>query len=217
MSYYREIVLPILIEHAMRGEAFAEQRRIALHACTGVALEIGFGTGLNLPHYPMTVSKIIALDPVPPPQKYLDAHELDGHPPIEFIQGDAEKIPLPSASVDCVVSTWTLCSIEKPAAALTEVHRVLKPGGFFYFLEHGLSPDPWVARAQHFLTPLQMRFAGGCHLDREIDKLISASPLEVAEIEAYYMRGPHVMTYLFRGHALKSIELDGETLVEFDA
>ena len=121
--------------------------------------------------------------------------------PVELMQGSATAIPLGDASVDTLVMTWTLCSIPDPLAALDEMRRVLKPGGALLFVEHGLSPEPGVARWQQWLTPAWRRLAGGCHLDRKVDDLLREAGFAIAELKAAYADGPRPMTYTYEGRA----------------
>jgi ubiquinone/menaquinone biosynthesis C-methylase UbiE len=123
--------------------------------------------------------------------------------PVEYIGSDAETLPVADASVDHVLSTWTLCTIPDAARALAEVRRVLRPGGALRFVEHGLAPDPGVARLQQLLTPLQRRAFGGCHLNRRIDQLVAAAGLELARLDTYYMKGPRALGYTFEGVAIR--------------
>lgn len=120
------------------------------------------------------------------------------------MQGFATAIPLGDDSVDTLVMTWTLCSIPGPLAALSEMRRVLKPGGALLFVEHGLSPEPGVARWQHRLTPVWRHIAGGCHLNRKIDDLLREGGFEIAELKAGYADGPRPMTYMYEGRAVSA-------------
>ena len=124
--------------------------------------------------------------------------------PIEYVGLDGEHLPLDDASVDHVLSTWTLCTIPDVGAALAEVRRVLRPGGALHFVEHGRSPDAAVARWQERLDPLQRRLVGGCHLTRPIDELIRASGLEMTQLRNHYLRGPKVFGYLYIGAAIRA-------------
>ena len=123
--------------------------------------------------------------------------------PIEYVGSDAEALPVADASVDHVLSTWTLCTIPDAMRALAEVCRVLRPGGAFRFVEHGLAPDARIARLQQWLTPFQRRVAGGCHLDRRIDQLVAAAGLELTRLDTYYMKGPRALGYTFEGVAIR--------------
>ena len=170
---------------------------------TGEVLEIGFGSGLNIPYYPAGLKRVQAVDPAAAGRK-LAAGRAGACPvPIEYIGADAAALPVADASVDHVLSTWTLCTIPDAMRALAEVRRVLRPGGAFRFVEHGLAPDPGVARLQQRLTPLQRRAFGGCHLDRRIDQLVAAAGLELTRLDTYYMKGPRPLGYTFEGIAIR--------------
>ena len=168
----------------------------------GHVLEIGIGTGLNIPHYdPTRVTRITAVDPAlelqPRAQRRIKASGLD----VELIGLSAETLPLPSASMDSAVITYTLCSIPDARAALREVRRVLKPGAPLFFCEHGLSTDAGVARWQNRLQPLWGSIAGGCHLNRDIPLLIQAAGFRLTELEQDYVRGPRPWTFHSWGEA----------------
>src|SRR5262249_41743154 len=155
-------VVPRMLHWFMGGKDFAEVRKEALTRARGTVLEIGFGSGHNLVHYPETVKKLLALEPSIVARNLAAKAIAKSRIPVEWVGLDGQKIPLPSRSVDEVVSTWTLCTIPVPSLALAEIRRVLKPGGHFYFVEHGLSPEPSVARWQNRLNPLQSKVVGGC-------------------------------------------------------
>ena len=158
----------------MRGADVREVRTRVTAGMNGVVLEIGFGSGLNVPHYPAGVTQVMAVDPATVGRR-LAATRIAAHAvPVEFIGTDAQALPVPGACADFVLSTWTLCTIPDLGRALDEAYRVLRPGGELHFVEHGLSPDPRVARVQRGLTPLHRRVVGGCHLDRPIADLIAA-------------------------------------------
>jgi ubiquinone/menaquinone biosynthesis C-methylase UbiE len=201
MPLYTDRLLPHLIHWVLQGREFAELRQKCLLGVSGNVLEIGFGSGLNLPWYPAAVTRVYAVEPSDEAWK-MARRAIEGASfPVERIGRSAEAIPLPDASVDGAVSTWSLCTIPEVARALREVRRVLKPGGAFHFVEHGRSPEPRVARWQDRLTPLQKRLAGGCHLNREIDRLIEAAGLRLESIDRFYIPGPKVGTYLYAGEA----------------
>jgi len=171
---------------------------------SGEVLEIGFGSGLNVPHYPSSVKRVRAIDPATVGRK-LAAHRVAASPvPVEYIGLDASSLPLDSASIDHVLITWTMCTVPDVKRALEEIHRVLRPGGELHFVEHGLSPDPQVAKWQDRLTPFQRRWAGGCHLNRPIDRLIEQAGFTVSRMDNYYMKGPKPMGYMFEGLATKT-------------
>jgi ubiquinone/menaquinone biosynthesis C-methylase UbiE len=204
MGIYRDQILPRLTDAVMsRGEFTAIRARVSagLH---GEVLEIGFGSGLNVPHYPAAVTRVRAVDPATAGRK-LAARRVAASPvPVEYLGLDGQVLPLQSASVDHVLMTWTLCSIPDPGRALSEVCRVLRPGGSFHFAEHGRSADARVVAWQDRLTPLQRRLAGGCHLNRPIGELVADSGLDLTRVENYYVQGPKPFGYMFEGTAVKA-------------
>lgn len=204
MGYYGDQVLPRALDLAMRGSEFAQVRSRVTAGLDGEVLEIGFGSGLNLPYYPAAVQRVIAVDPAAGGRK-LAARRAAGSVPVEFRGRDAQALPAADESVDHVVSTWTLCTIPDPGQALAEVYRVLRPGGTLRFAEHGLAPDPKVARFQHRLTPLHRKLVGGCHLDRPISHLITGSGLELSYLDTYYLAWPRAFSYTFEGAAAKRV------------
>ncbi len=164
-------------------------------------LELGFGAGLNLPHYPSEVERIHAVDPATVGRK-LARKRLAACPiPVDFSGLDGQALPLPDDSVDAALSTWTLCTIPDLRAALAEVRRVVRPGGRLHFLEHGLSPDERVARWQRRLNPIQMKLIDGCRLDRPIDAELAGAGLVVEELDNFYMKGPKFAAYMYSGAA----------------
>ena len=205
MSIYQDHILPRGINKVMAGKAFGRLRRKILQHAAGTVLEIGFGSGLNLPYYPDNVEALFALDPATLGRR-LAASRIAACPfPIHFIELEGDHIRLGDASVDQVVSTWTLCTVPSPQETLREITRVLKPGGKLLFIEHGLSQEPHIARWQHRLEPLQKCFAGGCHLTREIDRLIDESGLESDRLERFYMDGPKIQSAIYMGFARKPV------------
>ena len=166
-------------------------------------MEIGFGSGLNIPYYPAGLTRVRAVDPAAAGRQLAARRAAACAVPIEYAGSDAQTLPAGEASVDSVLSTWTLCTIPDAARALAEIRRVLRPGGAFCFVEHGLAPDARVARIQQRLNPFQRRVAGGCHLDRRIDQLVAAAGLELTRLDAYYMRGPRALGYTFEGVAVR--------------
>jgi ubiquinone/menaquinone biosynthesis C-methylase UbiE len=200
MSFYRERVLPHLIQMSMNQAHFEPYRRRVTGAARGRVLEIGVGSGLNLPLYPADVD-IVGLDPS---KKLLSMARTVGAShcrSIELIEGTAESIPLPDHSVDTIVTTWTMCSIPNLPATLAEMRRVLKADGRLLFAEHGRSPETSVERWQNRLTPLWKRIGGGCHLNRPIDEMIAANRFRIAALQTGYMEGPKPMTFMFEGEA----------------
>ncbi len=205
MGFYEEQILPRWLSVVMGTKDLAEVRARRVAPLAGTVLEVGFGSGLNLPHYPATVTKLYALDPSKVGLALAKNRLARVSFPVEMLPLRADgHIPLPDDSVDAVLTTWTLCTIPDPRAALAEMHRVLRPGGRYYFVEHGLSPDPKVARWQERLDPLEMAIAGGCHFTRPIASIVGASPLALEAVENFYMPGPRFATYLYFGSALKT-------------
>ena len=201
MGFYREQVVPRVTNLMLGGRELARLRARVAAGLEGEVLEVGFGSGLNIPHYPRSVTRVRAVDPATVGRK-LAAKRVAASPiPIEFVGLDGEDLPLEDGSVDHVLSTWTLCSIPDVDRALREVRRVLRPGGVFHFLEHGRSPDPGVARWQDRLTPLQRRVSGGCHLNRPIGQLVADSGLEIDRLDNYYIKAPKTLGYTFEGAA----------------
>jgi ubiquinone/menaquinone biosynthesis C-methylase UbiE len=201
MSFYQNRVLPHLINLAMQQKNLAAYRGRIIPAAEGRVLEIGIGSGLNLPFYSANVASVIGLDPSANLLAMARSARRRDSLPVEFIEGSAESIPLDRASVDTVVTTWTLCSIPEASHALREMHRVLKLGGHLLFVEHGRAPDPKVRWWQDHLTPLWKRIGGGCHLNRAIEPLISGAGFQFERLETGYMRGPKPMTYMYEGNA----------------
>ena len=203
MGLYADQVLPRAINLAMRGGEFAGPRARTAAGLDGEVLEIGFGSGLNIPYYPARLKRVRAVDPAAAGRSLAAGRAAASAVPIEYVGADAEALPVADASVDHVLSTWTLCTIPDAMQALGEVRRVLRPGGAFCFVEHGLAPDPIVARLQQLFTPLQRRAFGGCHLDRRIDQLVAAAGLELTRLDTYYMKGPRALGYTFEGVAVR--------------
>jgi len=200
VSFYTDRVLPHLLNLAMRHKELAAYRQRVVPAARGRVLEIGIGSGLNLPFYGAGVDAVIGLDPSLPLLSMAQTRATAAAP-VSMLQGTAEAIPLETASVDTVVTTWTLCSIPDVTAALAEMRRVLKPGGALLVVEHGRAPDAAVARWQDRLTPLWKPIAGGCHLNRKIDALIHDAGFVVTDLRAGYMRGPRPFTFMYEGRA----------------
>jgi SAM-dependent methyltransferase len=204
MSFFSQVIVPRLCDLLLNKPLLSRHRRAVLAGAYGDVVEIGFGTGLNLPYYPQQVHKLTAVDPNPGMHRL--AHKRIKQRGIEVEQQvlGGERLPFEDGRFDCAVSTFTLCSIEDVAQALQEVYRVLKNGGKFLFLEHGLSREPSVQKWQCRLNWLQVRLANGCHLDRDMRALIAAQPFASVEVEEFYLkRTPKTHGYLYRGMATK--------------
>lgn len=204
MSFYGTCVVPHLVHLAMRNRRLLPYRQRTISAAEGRVLEIGIGSGLNLPFYAGTVKEVIGLEPASRLLSMARDQSRRVSLPVKFIEGSAEAIPLESSSMDTVVTTWTLCTIPAVAQAIGEIRRVLKPGGQLLFVEHGLAPDSNVRKWQDWLTPAWKRIGGGCHLNRPIRSLIETNGLDVTQLETGYMQGPKPMAFLYQGSARPS-------------
>jgi ubiquinone/menaquinone biosynthesis C-methylase UbiE len=200
MGFYENHILPSLTNLAMRNADHVPYRKRVISQAEGRVLEIGVGSGLNLPFYTDRATEILGLDPHP--KLLAMASGKNSIVPSKLVAGSAESVPLDDGSVDTVVITWTLCSIPDPGKALGEIRRVLKPGGQLLFVEHGLAQDERVRRRQIRWTPLWKRFTGGCHLDRPISKLVEDAGFRIVRVETGHMRGPKPMTFTYEGSAL---------------
>jgi ubiquinone/menaquinone biosynthesis C-methylase UbiE len=200
---YSDQVLPRVLDVVMRGAELAEIRARVVAGLSNDVLEIGFGSGLNVPHYPSTISRVLAVDPATVGRKLAAARVAASPVPVTYLGLDGQQLPLGEDSVDHVLVTWTLCTIPDVERAVAEIRRVLRPNGTLRFVEHGRSPDPAVARWQNRLTPLQRRLAGGCHLNRAIDELLSQSGLVLDRVDNYYAKGPKPFSYMYEGVAHK--------------
>jgi len=204
MGFYQDHVLPRVIDLVMSRGEFAVIRARVAAGLEGDVLEVGFGSGLNVPHYPPAITKVMAVDPATAGRKLAARRVSASSVPVEYVGLDGQALRLESESVDHVLTTWTLCSIPDVDRALREIRRVLRPGGSFHFVEHGRSPDPTVARWQDRLTPIQRRVAGGCHLNRPIGELVADSGLKLGPVDNYYAQGPRPFGYMYEGAATKS-------------
>ncbi|HET6961273.1 MAG TPA: class I SAM-dependent methyltransferase [Terriglobia bacterium] len=201
MGLYQKFFLPRLIDTAMRQKEVAVRRRELIPKASGAVLEIGIGSGLNLPFFPGTITHLAGVDPSPELLS-MARRKLSGVTfPVELFCRSAEELLFDDGSFDTVVVTWTLCSIPHPLRALAEIKRVLKPDGRLLFIEHGLSADPKVQAWQHRLTPMWKRIGGGCHLNRKIDDLIRPAGFGIDELQTTYLQGPRPMSFTYQGIA----------------
>jgi ubiquinone/menaquinone biosynthesis C-methylase UbiE len=201
MGLYQDQIVPLLINLTMRRRDFAAYRSRVIPAADGRVLEIGIGSGFNLPFYPRDVEHLIGLDPSPKLLSMARRNLRPNTPSVELVEGSAEAIPLESNSVDTVVTTWTLCSIPDAARALREMHRVLRPTGRLLFIEHGRAPTANVRWWQDRLTPAWKCIGGGCHLNLAIQSLIEDAFFRFDRFETGYMRGPKPLTFMYEGTA----------------
>lgn len=204
MGFYVNRVLPRVTDVALSGAAFDKLRAEVCAGLSGDVLEVGFGSGRNVPHYPPTVERVQAVDPATTGRRLAAKRLAASTVPVEFVGLTGEELPVADASVDHVLTTWTLCTIPDVERALVEMRRVLRPGGAVHFVEHGRSPEEKVARWQDRLTPIQRRLFGGCHLNRPIDQLLEQAGLVVSPLATFYVKGPKPFGYLFEGVATKS-------------
>ena len=204
MSFYEHRILPYLLNVFMDTKGTREERSRTLEGVNGTVLEVGFGSGLNLPYYPNTVTKVVGVDPSQTSAHLARKRIARSSFPVEFVGLSAEKLPVADASFDSIVSTFTLCTIPNVGAALAEMRRALKPDGRFYFVEHGHADDPGVARWQNRLNRLEQRMFGGCHLNRDISALIKEAGFDIQRLEHAYLRGaPKFAGFLYRGIATR--------------
>jgi ubiquinone/menaquinone biosynthesis C-methylase UbiE len=204
MGFYSQAIFPRLCDFLLNRPFVAKYRRELLSHAHGDVLEIGLGTGLNLPHYPSEVRKLTTVDPNLGMNRLAQSRIKETSIEIDQRLMSGENLPFEDNTFDCVVSTFTLCSIEDVGQAVSEVYRVLEPGGMFLFLEHGLSPEPQVQKWQRRLNWLEMRLADGCHLDRNMRALVTAKPFPSVKIDEFYIeKTPRTHGYLYRGIATK--------------
>jgi SAM-dependent methyltransferase len=213
MGWWSDSLVPRATDVLLGAGRIHDLRERVCAGLVGEVLEIGFGSGLNASHYPAAVTKVWAVEPSDVAWDIAEARQREsargepGRPPVVRAGLDGQVLDLPDASMDSVLSTFTLCTIPDVVAALREVRRVLRPGGALHFLEHGLAPDPGVARWQHRLTPVQRRVAAGCHLDRPVATLVEEAGLVVEDLENFYLGravpGLKVAGHLYLGRAVR--------------
>jgi ubiquinone/menaquinone biosynthesis C-methylase UbiE len=194
MGIYGEQVLPRIINVACGMKATDPLRARVCDGLAGDVVEIGFGSGLNVPFYPATVSRVAAVEPADVGWKLAEGRLKDTRVDVQRSGLDGQSLPFPDDSFDAALSTWTMCTIPDIATALGEMRRVLKPGATLHFVEHGLAPDEQVRRWQHRFEPLQKRLFGGCHLTRQITELLTAAGFTITELDVFYEDGaPKIM------------------------
>jgi ubiquinone/menaquinone biosynthesis C-methylase UbiE len=201
VSYYEDQVVPRLIDVMLGTKAVGQLRKQVAAGLSGEVLEVGFGSGLNVPYYPPAVTRVQAVDPAMVGRKLAAKRIAASRVPVEFVGLDGQHLPVESGSIDHVLITWTMCTIPDIETALAEMRRVLRPGGQMHFIEHGLAPDPKVVRWQHRLNPIENRVAGGCNLNRPIDTLIENAGFSFDQLETFYGKGPKSFSYFYEGVA----------------
>ena len=189
MGVYGERVLPRILNAACGTKMVEPLRRRVCGGLAGDVVEIGFGSGLNVPFYPQAVTGVAAIEPADLGWKLAGQRLMATNIPVQRAGLDGQSLPFADDSYDAVLSTWTLCTIPDVAAALHEVRRVLKPGGTLHFLEHGLAPDDRVRRTQRRIEPVWKRVAGGCHLTRPIVDLLTTACFTIKELDVFYEKG----------------------------
>ena len=205
MGFYTDVIIPIFYDTSMDSSKINEGRKSILNKITQEEiLEIGLGTGINIKFYPENVKKIIGIDVNKGMLKQFKKKSSDTKLEIQVLHQNGETLPFPDNSFSGVTSTYTLCTIKNITSALNEIYRVLRPGGKYYFLEHGLADNPKTQKWQHRLNPIQKIWAGGCNLNRDINLLITNAGFKIQELKNYYMeRDPKIVGYMYEGIAVK--------------
>jgi ubiquinone/menaquinone biosynthesis C-methylase UbiE len=204
MGLYSKYLLPRIIDLAMRNREIARLRADWIPRARGEVIEIGLGSGLNLPFYRPEVRQVLGVDPSRELEHMAKRRARAAPFPVKFLAQSAdEPLPLIEETADTVVITWSLCSIPNPSRALSEMRRVLRSDGRLIFIEHGLSPDGTVSLWQNRLTPWWKHLSGGCHLNRKVDEMIRTAGFQIEELRTSYVKGPRPMTYTYEGLARK--------------
>lgn len=201
MGVYRERILPHVVDRACNTAELQAWRGEVAVGLFGTVVEIGFGSGLNVAAYPDDIELVYAVEPADVARRLAEPRIAAGNVTVEHVGLDGQQIPLTDDSCDGALSTFTLCTIPDVRAALAELRRVVRPGGRFHFLEHGLSPDPGTAKWQRRFEPIQKRLADGCHLTRDVAELVRESGFEMEHMSSRYGRGPKPWTWMTQGVA----------------
>lgn len=203
MRFYSQVIFPVCLDWAMSDPTFSQYRQEVLSKVSGEVLEIGFGTGLNLSYYPPQIQKLITVDPNPGMNRRAKKRIEESNIIVDNRVLSGEDLPFEDNSFDSVVSTWTLCSIPNVEQAIAQIYRVLKSGGKFFFIEHGLSSEPNIRVWQNRLTPMQKVIADGCHLNRNIKQLVEKKFKKITIEEFYAPDTPKFLGYMYKGVAIK--------------
>ena len=189
MGFYGDRVVPRLVNFCCGMKAMAAHRERVCADLSGRVVEIGFGSGLNVPHYPRTVESVTAVEPADLGWKLAQKRLSAAAVPVQRAGLDGQSLPFTDDSFDAALVTWTLCTIPDPSAALAELRRVLVPGGRLHFVEHGLAPEDGVQRWQRRLEPVQKRVAGGCHLTRPVKRMLTDAGFQLQDVDEFYDKG----------------------------
>ena len=203
MGFYREQVLPRLVDRACAVPGMEKWRAEVVEGLRGRVVEIGFGSGLNVEHYPADVDVVLAVEPAAVAKRLARKRIAAARVAVEHVGTDGQSLPIADVSCDAALSTFTLCTVPDPVRVLGEILRVLRPGGSLHFLEHGISPDPRVAAWQRRLEPLQRRLADGCHLTRDAASLVTGAGFRLERCDQAYANGPKAWSYFTLGVAVK--------------
>jgi ubiquinone/menaquinone biosynthesis C-methylase UbiE len=201
MGFYSSWLFPRLLDRIMQQQQMLPFRQRIGAAASGRVLDVGIGSGLNLPFYGDQTERVFGVDPSSELLRFAQERAHLTSAPVELLRGSGEALPIESASIDTVVVTFTLCTVPNAATVLAETRRVLRPGGRLLFAEHGRAPEAGVARWQDRLTPVWRRLAGGCHLNRKPDDLIRSAGFRIHNLETGYLKGPRPMTFVYAGSA----------------
>jgi SAM-dependent methyltransferase len=203
MGWYGDRVLPRLVDRSLGERVTGALRERVCSGLTGEVVEIGFGSGGNVPHYPAAVRTVAAVEPSDLAWRLAERRLWDTTVPVRRSDVDGQRLSASDGVFDSALSSWTLCTIPDPTVALAELHRVLKPGGTLHFVEHGLAPDERVRRWQRRLEPLQKRLYGGCHLTRPILDIVGAGGFTVTTVDVFYDEGPKPFVAISLGTAVR--------------
>lgn len=201
MSFYSGWLFPRVLDLIMRQQQIIPFRRHIGDAASGRVLDLGIGSGLNLPFYGERADCVVGVDPSLELLRFAGQRAHKTRAPVELVLGSGEALPIESGSIDTAVVTFTLCSVADAATTLAEIRRVLRPSGRLLFAEHGRAPERSVARWQDRLTPMWRRLAGGCHLNRKPDDLIRSAGFSIDDLETRYLKGPRPMAFVYTGSA----------------
>jgi SAM-dependent methyltransferase len=206
VGWYRERVLPHLVDRALRAPGFDEWRRRTTEGLVGTVVEVGFGSGLNVAHYPDTVTTVLAIEPALLARRLAEPRVAASPVDVRHLGLDGARLPIEDATCDGALSTFTLCTIPDVAGALAELRRVLRPGAPLHFLEHGLAPERGMARLQRLLDPVQHVVADGCHLTRDPASLVTAAGFEIRTVERAYAGSPSPWNWFTLGVATAPVD-----------